>query len=187
MSRCLNLGSGSRKIPNAINVDIEASLSPDVIADFTEPLPFESDEFDEVYLFHTIEHIQKKYHQSIFYEINRVMKDSGTFYLSYPEFKTIAQNWLDNRMGQRDFWEATIYGRQAYPNDYHLCAIDSIEMKLLLEKCGFRDIAIRPEMPSTPYNTVLKAIACAPQITVERLLYNEVFGGNKARPGAEAW
>ena len=63
--RTLNLGCGANKIPGSVNMDIEPSLEPDVIADFTEPLPFEAAEFDEVYLFHTIEHVQKKFHQGI--------------------------------------------------------------------------------------------------------------------------
>ena len=118
--------------------------------------------------------IQKKFHQPLFLEINRILKDGGIFYLSYPEFSVIARNWLDNKKGNREFWEATIYGRQAYPNDYHLCAIDSVELKLKLEMCGFRDIAWRAE-PSG-YNTILKAAACGLPKTVERLIYDDLYG-----------
>ena len=171
--RTLNLGCGSRKIPGAVNVDIEKTLSPDIVADFTEKLPFPDADFDEVYLFHTIEHVQKKFHEGIFREVRRVLQEGGIFYLSYPEFSVIAKNWLENKQGNREFWEHTIYGRQLYPNDYHLCAMDTNEVRLKLEMCGFKDIAYRPEPHE--YNTILKATACELPDNIEKLIYDEVI------------
>lgn len=177
--KALNLGCGSRKIPSkddleVINVDMEASVEPDIVANFVEKTPFEDGEFDEVYLFHTIEHIQKRLHVFAFAEIRRVLKHGGIFYMSYPEFSIICRYWLDNYRGQRDFWEKTIYGRQLFPSDYHVCAADSIELSTLLEECGFKDIEFKSEQ-KYGYNTVLKAVACDMPTTRERLVFDEVI------------
>ncbi len=176
--KALNLGCGKRKIPSTdenevINLDVEASVEPDIVANFIENIPFPDSEFDEVYLFHTIEHIQKKFHVSVFLEIRRVLKQGGILYLSYPEFSVICKYWLENFRGDREFWEKTVFGRQLYPSDHHVCAADSVEMTLLLESCGFKDIAFKPE--PREYNTILKAIACDPPMTRERLVFEEVI------------
>ena len=46
----------------------------------------------------------------------------------------LPQFWLDNKYGDRDFWEATIYGRQLFPADFHVCAIDSTDFKSSIKK-----------------------------------------------------
>ncbi len=176
--KALNLGCGKRKIQSGleseiINLDCEPSVEPDIVADFITKIPFEDEEFDEVYLFHTIEHIQKKFHQLVFMEIRRVLKQSGSLYVSYPEFGVIARYWLDNKKGMREFWEKTIFGRQLYPSDHHVCAIDSIELTDLLEGCGFRGITYKSE--PREYNTILRATACDLPITRERLVFDEVI------------
>jgi len=182
--KALNLGCGRRKIPSTdtfecVNLDAEKSLEPDIVADFTERLPFEDEEFDEVYLFHTIEHVQKQFHHPVLLEVRRVLKQGGVFYCSYPEFSIICKNWLDNAKGQREFWEKTIFGRQLYPNDYHLCAVDSMEMQILLEGCGFRDVAFKKE--PNEYNTVIKCVACDLPKTRERLVFDEVINTRSLR------
>lgn len=171
----LNLGCGTSRISGAVNVDCNPDVKPDIVCNFIkEELPFPDGMFDEVYLFHTIEHIEKRSHQSILEKINRVMKEDGRLIISYPEFSKIVQNWLTNFQGKRQFWEATIYGRQLYPSDYHVCAMDSDEFKLSLEICGFYDVECRPE-PIESYNTVVKCFRTSAQKTYEQLVYEEVF------------
>ena len=177
--KALNLGCGRRKMPSredfeCVNLDMEPSMEPDIVADFTQQLPFEEGEFDEVYLFHTLEHITKQLHPFVFTVIRRVLKVEGILYLSYPEFSLICKNWLENYKGQREFWEKTIFGRQLYPSDFHVCAVDSVELTVLLEECGFREIAYKAET-SLPYNMILKAMACDLPTTRERLVFDEVI------------
>jgi hypothetical protein len=54
----LNLGSGNRRIPGFINVDLTASCKPDVVADLEDtPWPFRDDIADEVLMSHVLEHL----------------------------------------------------------------------------------------------------------------------------------
>ena len=134
----LNLGSGSAKLDGFINIDINEANKPDVVCDILKGLPYETSSISEVTLFHTIEHIEKYKHKSLFIEIRRVLTPDGIFVVTYPEFSKIAQNWLDNKYGDRDFWEATIYGRQLFKEDYHVCAIDSDALRVAMKESGLR-------------------------------------------------
>ena len=172
--KILNLGCGTNKITGATNLDCEESVKPDIVHNFTQsPLPFDDQSFDKVVLFHTIEHIEKKFHKFIFLQINRVLAPDGHLIVSYPEFSKIVQNWLTNFQGKRDFWEATIYGRQLYKSDYHVCAIDSDELKELLEVCGFYDLRFDVE-PFDSFNSVARGLCGKPMRTYEEVLYREV-------------
>ena len=152
----LNLGCGLNKLEGYINIDIDEKLNPDVVHDFKTSLPYPAASVDKVVMFHTIEHIEKKFHRGILINIRRVLKEDGELIISYPEFGKVAQYWLDNHKGLREFWEATIYGRQASPSDYHVSAMDSKEFKHLVITSGFQVTKCVPE-PDQDFNTVLKA------------------------------
>lgn len=158
----LNLGCGREKIEGCINIDCEESCKPDLVHDFTKaPLPYEDESVDEVYMFHVIEHIRKPFHPYIFREIARVLKKDGVFYLSFPEFTKCVDRWRQNYKGDRKFWEATIFGRQMYPSDYHICIMDVTEVTQVLFECGFEHITARPEPVPNEFNTVMKSIKLA--------------------------
>jgi len=142
----LNLGCGSNKIPGYTNVDVEPSCEPDLVHDFTKaPLPFEDNSVEEILFFHTVEHISKKLHHAIFNEFWRVLKPGGTLIVSYPEFRVCVENWLKNEGDIKDFWEATIYGAQRYPSDYHVCIMDSHQFTHFLKCMSFINVIAKPE------------------------------------------
>lgn len=172
--KCLNLGCGSARIAGADNVDINPDFKADLVFDFRGPFPLESGIYDEVYLFHVIEHIEKKFHLSIFSEIRRVLKDDGILFVSYPEFGKIIENWRTNKNSDRHFWESTIYGRQAWPADYHVCAMDTLDFKEYLSDRGLNVIQFMPE-PIDKFNTICKIVKSEPPITYEEVVYNEIF------------
>ncbi len=165
----LNLGCGNSKLADYVNIDIQKSCNPDIVHDFVNNrLPFEDNSVERVCLFHTIEHIRKVYHPYIFSEIHRVLLDKkGQIFLSYPEFSEVAQRWLDNKKGKRDFWENTMFGRQLYPSDYHVCAMDSVEVHMMLVEAGFRDICQFKENDPNEFNTVMYANKLTKRITYE--------------------
>ena len=155
----LNLGCGSTKLNGFIGVDSFEDNKPDVLCDFTAgPLPFKDGEVDEVVMFHAIEHIRKQKHSFILNEIRRVLRIGGRLCLTYPNFWECAQRWKNNTEGQRDYWHATLFGRQLYPGDYHVCAMDSIELEILLRDLGFGSVLSRPE-PRDVWNSITVATA----------------------------
>jgi predicted SAM-dependent methyltransferase len=151
----LNLGCGSNKIPGYINIDMEPTCKPDLVCNFVNvKLPYKANTIDEVVLFHTVEHIHKPHHVRIFLDIWRILKPDGELYVSYPEFSKCYEYWKSNHRGQKKFWEATIFGRQKYPSDYHVCIMHTPEFKKFLKSIGFTNIFSCPEA-SEDYNTVV--------------------------------
>lgn len=171
----LNLGSGSTKIPGYINIDREGKCKPDVILDFVKTgLPYKVNSVDEILIFHCLEHIQKEKHWKILTECSRVLKVGGKIYLSYPNFWECANHWKNNTAGLKKFWEATIYGRQLYSSDYHICIVDTDELSLLLYDCGFDEISSRPE-PEETFNTITTATKYRiPNQTYEQCVANDL-------------
>lgn len=170
----LNLACGSSKIDGYINIDVEPSCKPDLVRDFVKDgLPYKDNTVAEVLLFHAIEHIQKRLHKQILGEIFRVLRPGGRFLISYPEFLKCVDNWKKNYRGMKDFWEATIHGRQLYPSDYHICIMHTDDFKLVLKECGFGNIEIKPE-PSEPFNTMICAVKGTKFIPYEEMLKQDM-------------
>lgn len=152
----LNIGCGNSKLEGFINIDCDAKMEPDLVHDITKKFPYENESCDLIVMYHTIEHISKKQHALILMEFWRLLRKDGMLIFSFPEFTKCVENWKTNFRGMKDFWEATIYGRQASPSDYHVCIMDSDEFRSTLIACGFEIIKIIPE-PLEPFNTIIKA------------------------------
>jgi SAM-dependent methyltransferase len=170
----LNLGCGSTKLEGFTGVDSFPDNKPDVLCDFTAgPLPFKDGEVDEVVMLHTIEHIQKQKHPFILAEIRRVLRTGGKLCLTYPNFWECAQRWKNNTEGQRDYWHATMFGRQLYPSDFHVCAMDPVELGILLRDLGFGYVVSRPE-PRDTWNSITVGIAIGGLKTYKDLLCDDL-------------
>jgi len=154
----LNIGCGSNKIEGYVNIDAEESCKPDIVHNMLEKaLPYEDGTVDRIVFFHCIEHVRKGYHPGILAEFYRVLKVDGQIYISYPNFWECARRWHENSGALRKFWEATLYGRQLYETDYHVCAMNPDELGEMLNQCGFKNVVSRPE-PKEPYNTITFAL-----------------------------
>src|SRR5512139_3349725 len=168
----LNLGCGHSKIEGFINIDCNPDVKPDLIHDLTKKLPYADFSISEVWLIHTIEHIQKKYHTQLFKEINRVLEIEGILVLAYPEFSRCAANYLNNVRGKRDFWEATIYGRQNTDSDFHVSIIDTSLLIPQMVSMGFGVTTMPQE--DADYYTVMKCVKMRSVETREDIVRNEV-------------
>lgn len=173
--KAINLGSGDIKIDGVESHDINLEFKCDYNFDLkVQPWPLEPSSYDEIYLFHCIEHIEKKYHQSIFSAIRQALKPDGIFILSFPEFEIILDHWLENFQGQRDFWEHNIYGLQRSPSDYHVCAMDAETTKDQLLNIGFKEIQISAEIHNY-HNTVIRCQRGIAQKSYEEVVYEDVI------------
>jgi len=171
----LNLGCGHHKIPGTINIDSDESVEPDKVIDIRkEPLPFEDDSVEVVHFYHTIEHIEEHYQPFIFSEIQRVLTHTGYVLVSYPEFKIVAMNYIENKNGEREFWKHTIYGRQVRKDDYHVTLMDTDIFKHRLRYLGFDNIRIAAEAKA-PYNTIVQAFKGVPAKTYVDHIKETIF------------
>lgn len=171
----INLGSGLTKIPDFINVDLSDRVKPEVVHDIRKPLPFENASAEMVVLTHVIEHLREPEQISLLLEINRVLAPEGVLIISYPEFPIIAQYYIDNKNGMRDYWKLCIYGRQNDELDTHLTLMDTRDFRLKLDQLGFT-ITKEFKEPNSDYNTVLHCTRKERALTYEEHLAKTVYG-----------
>ena len=101
--RILDVGGGLNASYNhllrcegeVLSVNIDSEISPSVVADFADPLPFDSNSFDTVISFNTLEHLADD--QFALNEMVRVLKPGGQVKLLVP----------------------FLYRVHGHPNDFH--------------------------------------------------------------------
>lgn len=83
----LNLGCGHKKVAGAVNLDVTAATSPDVVHNLdTRPWPFEDSTFREVFAFDVIEHLDD--FLGAMEEIHRVCKNGALVFIQVPHFSS---------------------------------------------------------------------------------------------------
>lgn len=183
MINILNLGCGKNPFTNTKDIqylNMDMIKAPLILKhNITKfPYPLQPEFFDRVYLFHTIEHIPEPLHRILLLEIRRVLKPEGQFVVSYPEFIKVAQNYIDNKAGKRDFWKKVIYGRGLTEWDRHKALMNTEDFCQLLREVGLPAVQVSPEK-SQSFNTVIVAKKGEPMISYEALLGKEFALGTE--------
>lgn len=151
----LNIGCGETKFEGYINVDLEESTKPDLLLDLRkQPFPYENESVEEIICSHNIEHVELRFWNQIFIEFHRVLKVGGELILAYPEFAECAKNFMTNHKGMKDYWRATLYGRQLYPGDYHITPVETRELINILKMHGFREFKVVDDREGPHYKVM---------------------------------
>jgi SAM-dependent methyltransferase len=161
--RCLEIGPGSKRLPNFETLNIVPGLSVDYIADAGKGLPFPDETFDIIYASHILEHIPWFQTLRALEEWVRALKISGSLEVWVPDGLKICETLLRfEREGinqiDRDGWykfnperdpckwaAGRLYtygdgtGRLAHPN-WHRSLLTPRYLKRLLEQAGLSDI-----------------------------------------------
>jgi SAM-dependent methyltransferase len=86
--KILDLGCGSSKKENALGVDSNARVNPDVIHDLNVfPYPFENDSFGEIYMDNSLEHLNEVI--PVIEEVYRILKPGGFVKIIVPYFRSL--------------------------------------------------------------------------------------------------
>ena len=78
----LHLGCGSSRIAGWVNIDNEADLAPDLVADVRQ-LPYEDDSVEQIAAFHVLEHF--RYDEPVLEEWHRVLVPGGECTVVVPD------------------------------------------------------------------------------------------------------
>lgn len=84
----VNLGCGHKKLEGYLNVDCDASLSPDLVCDISKGLPFEDRSVERVVCEQVLEHISD--YKYLISEIHRVLKFGGSVKFTVPHKDCLA-------------------------------------------------------------------------------------------------
>lgn len=83
----LNLGCGRKHVAGAVNVDVTADTSPDVVHDLnSRPWPFPDNCFSEVLAYDVIEHLKDV--MATFEELHRVCRNGAIIRVTVPHFSS---------------------------------------------------------------------------------------------------
>ena len=112
----LHLGCGTKILEGWINIDSVEACKPDLVADISQPLPYEDLTVDEILAEDLLEHFDKYLRFVVFYEWARVLKIDGTITLQVPDFQKILKkyskfgydNFVDFIFGE-NMWESKFY------------------------------------------------------------------------------
>ncbi|HEV7396251.1 MAG TPA: methyltransferase domain-containing protein [Pyrinomonadaceae bacterium] len=83
----LNLGSGLKPMPGAVNLDVRGDTKPDVVFDLNQrPWPFDENQFARVYASDVIEHLDDTV--ATMEEIHRVCRSGAMVHINVPHFSS---------------------------------------------------------------------------------------------------
>ncbi len=99
----LNIGSGYNCIPGFHRLDIDKRCNPDIVADITDLSKIKSDTIDEIYTAHTLEHILLTHLFKTVRGFCRILKPGGKITVIVPDSKSVAQDWIGNKVAGREF------------------------------------------------------------------------------------
>jgi SAM-dependent methyltransferase len=106
----LYLGSGGRRQPGMINLDVTAETGPDVVGDGYQ-LPFANNTFDAIVCEYVVEHVADP--EAFLAAAGRVLKNNGSWYLHVPFLQPLHGDGIDyQRWTRRGF--AAAAGRAGF-------------------------------------------------------------------------
>jgi predicted SAM-dependent methyltransferase len=140
----LNLGSGEHPLPGFVNVDTLAEApGVDVVADVTQPLPFDDASAELVYAVHLLEHVATERVPSVLADWRRVLRPGGELMVAVPDLDAIARILVE-RSGwftpPHAPWLGAIYGGQKDEWDFHKTGFTAPWLAYLLTNAGFGDV-----------------------------------------------
>lgn len=147
-AKTLELGGGDNPLPGVtVNVDKRPGPYTSFTADFDEPLPITSDEFDGVVSRFVLEHLSWRKVRQFVAEIHRVLKPGGKVLVITADVEAQVQWIKDNPKGWDDkpaFESASciLFGDQDYPENTHKNYMSPDIVRGLFLEAGFVNVVV---------------------------------------------
>lgn len=174
--KILELGGGDnpRFRPN---VDVRPGPNVDFTADFDQPLPIQSNEWDSVYSAYVIEHLSWRKVRQFVSEVYRILKFNGKFVCitanTEAQIEWIKQNpqgW--DGKSSFDSFSCVLFGDQDYPENAHKNFMSPDLIKSLMLEIGFDDLKITP-YGARATDMVIEATKRATKVTQQTFNFTE--------------
>jgi predicted SAM-dependent methyltransferase len=137
----LNIGCGNHIIPGYINIDVRKLPGVDMVYKVTEdPLPFEDNSIEHIYLSHIIEHLYPSVCRNLLSECYRVLFINGILEITSPD---IIASAIRYSMGEINYstLRSLFYGnREEYPENQHYFGYSGQELEGYLKSVGFKEV-----------------------------------------------
>lgn len=132
----LNIGCGSKKYTDCINIDVRREVRPEVQADLRF-LPFRDGVIERIIAEDVIEHFTREEAKLLLKECFRTLKLGGFLNIKTPFFDKIVK-YYQERIFSEDEIVRRIFGGQDYESNFHMYIYNPSTMQILLEECGFK-------------------------------------------------
>jgi predicted SAM-dependent methyltransferase len=143
----LNMGCGRVKKSGYLNVDVDASVKPDLVLSLDVPLPFASNIFELIEAYHVIEHVYPWATLDVLREVWRILKPGGRLAIECPSIEAacswLARNSQYDWRSQMGMW--AIYGDPNPKNQLqmHKWGYTPVTLAEILNEVGFVKIERR--------------------------------------------
>ena len=152
----LNLGCGSEKFIDCINIDSCKEYNPDLVCDIKK-LPYDPDSIDGIYALDVLEHIPRSLVLLTLESWHKILKKGGFLILRLPDIRSISEKYLKGKIDANEF-ARLIYGGQE-ENDFanfNKSGFDSKTLIKILKKMKFKELKENIEIPCNDNNMLIK-------------------------------
>ena len=184
----VHFGCGHYKLKGWINVDLDPSCKPDLIADLRQCLPFRPRTIDYIHSEDFIEHMELGHVFGFFRECHRILKEGGVMRVLTPDLYQLARRYLKGDKKLLELWKKQV----GVPlRTGSLCELFNLGMRLgghtflfdgallvtVLKECGF-------ELKKVRYNWSEEAPLCgldirSPQTALS--MYYDCYKGERPK------
>lgn len=143
--KVIELGGGDAPIFRP-NVDARSGPYTDFTADFSQPLPITSEEWDGVFSKFAIEHISWRNVRTFIAEVHRILKHGGVAVIVAPNLLEQARRFAREAEegNMEDRWVCMLFGDLDYPENGHKCGFTPEYACRLFREAGFASVVITP-------------------------------------------
>jgi len=144
----VHFGCGYHKLKGWINVDLDMSCKPDVIADLRQDLPFKSQSIDYIHSEDFVDQLELEKAYRFFKECHRILKKGGVMRVLTPDLHQLARRYIRGDQGLLKLWDEQV---GVALKTRSLCEVFNLGMRLgghtflydwetlayVLKECGF--------------------------------------------------
>lgn len=144
-TKIIELGGGASPVYRP-NVDYRPGPATDFTADFNEPFPIQSDEWDGVFGKYVLEHVSWRKVRGFIAEVYRILKPGGVAVMVTANLLEQARKLVEVGDAEQleDRWVGMIFGDQDYVENLHRCGFSPEFAARLFREAGFQRVTILP-------------------------------------------
>lgn len=132
----LNLGCGHIALDGYLNVDRRALPGVDIVAE-VDQLPFETEQVDEIFSAHLLEHFpQEQLVRQLLPYYYSLIRSGGQFHAVVPDAEAMIREYNNGGYPYEDLREV-LYGGQDYDGDFHFNMFTPASLSKMLVEAGF--------------------------------------------------
>jgi predicted SAM-dependent methyltransferase len=101
----VHVGCGYNRLDGWINVDLDVSCKPDMIADLRQNLPFKSRSVDYIHSEDFVDQLDLERGYIFFNECHRILKESGAMRVLTPDLHQLAKRYIQGDKRLIKLWD----------------------------------------------------------------------------------